>query len=776
MDAEATSAELPQQQQHNQHQHESQTHSLSPEPRTRTKRRAAVACLTCRTRKVRCDVALRGQPCTNCSTDEITCSIKTRPKRYNVQKAKAAATASVHEDPPAKPNEGTSITSTASNQIASANQANMDHLELDAWLSLAETALCSGGSTFDFADMAPLSANCPSLKVSRPQDSTVPEAIENTFAHGTESVALSMKMFTALDESGPDSTCPKAGTANSPQWDVSQLPPKPFVPYTHYSFVESHASQVASLELEIFMEAMQCFVLPGPTILDEFVRQYFLHVHPNIPVLDEGEFMSAYCQCTQRGAQGRKGVSLFLLQGMLYASSTFVSDDVIRRLNIGTTRQARDRFYRAAKTLYQNTDPGDPIVSACGLLMLSYHHSSTDQIGANSYWLAMAIQTAREVQAHSYEEPRHSIAHRRRLKRLWWSCIFRDRIMSLGLHRPLFISSDDFDLSLPPLTVADLVSDVNESYFCSTSTKQNLALITEQMCQLAIVLTDVLMLVVPRKGPMVPESESEARRGLKEADKCMAFLDHWREKSRSIFERLELLDEADKSLHLYIQINNIYFHTGKMALHHYALYCTITSSRPGASWLASIVACKNKLQDTAQEVTTILVDLLQSDLLQYLPISIVAYAAFPYLLHVLDTKLHASGQLPLSKQRTLNDYKIIMKRLQKSYAGTDLVLGAMSALASRLKIENQGQRLLVGLESAGHRDASQQSVTQSSGSSELRPREERMGQWSDLVMCQPAFYLRLAFMFDWFMSTGKYPHETEMPVLLRNQQLSIQIH
>ncbi|KAH7075681.1 fungal-specific transcription factor domain-containing protein [Paraphoma chrysanthemicola] len=691
-----------------------------------------------------------------------------------MHRARAAAAPSVDEEPPARTNEGTSITSTASNQIASADQANMDHLDLDAWLSLAETALRSGSSTYDFADMAPLSANRPSSKVSGPQDSTVHEAIENTFTHGTESVALSMKMFSALDGSRPDSSCPKAGAPDSPQWDVSQLPSKPFVPYTHYSFVELHASQVASLELEIFMEAMHCFVLPGPVIFDEFVRQYFLHVHPNLPVLDEGEFMSAYCQCTQRGAQSRKGVSLFLLQGMLYASSTFVSDDVIRRLKIGTTREARDRFYRAAKTLYQNTDPGDPIVSAGGLLMLTYH-TTTDQLRANSRWLALAVEAARNVQAYSYEEPRHSVAHRRTLKRLWWSCFLRDRIMSLGLRRPLFITSDDFDLSLPPLTVADLVSDANESYFCSTSTKQNLALITEQMCQLAIVLTDVLMLVMPRKGPMVPESESEARRGLRQADQCMVFLDHWREKSRSIFERLELVDEPDRSLHLYIHITNIYFHTGKMVLHHYALYSTMTSSRPGTSWLASIVACKTKLQDTAQEVTNILVDLLQSDLLQYLPISIVAYAAFPYLLHVLDTKLHASGQLPLSKQRTLNDYKIIMKRLQKSYAGTDLVLGAMSALANRLKLENKEQRLLVDLESVGHRDASQQSVTRPSGSSELRPREERMDEWSDLVMCQPAYYLRLAFMFDWFMSNGKYPHETEMPVLLRHQQSSIQL-
>ncbi|KAL5343090.1 hypothetical protein BJX70DRAFT_207418 [Aspergillus crustosus] len=46
-----------------------------------TRRRAPQACLQCRKRKVRCDVALKGQPCSNCAFDRAPCEVKQRQQR-----------------------------------------------------------------------------------------------------------------------------------------------------------------------------------------------------------------------------------------------------------------------------------------------------------------------------------------------------------------------------------------------------------------------------------------------------------------------------------------------------------------------------------------------------------------------------------------------------------------------------------------------------------------------------------------------------------------------
>lgn len=43
------------------------------QPETGAKRRAARACLSCRNRKVRCDVLSGGAPCTNCRLDSVSC-------------------------------------------------------------------------------------------------------------------------------------------------------------------------------------------------------------------------------------------------------------------------------------------------------------------------------------------------------------------------------------------------------------------------------------------------------------------------------------------------------------------------------------------------------------------------------------------------------------------------------------------------------------------------------------------------------------------------------
>lgn len=53
----------------------------SQEPRTKRGRRARRACLSCRARKVRCDV-MRVSPCTNCKLDQLECKVKLRQRKW----------------------------------------------------------------------------------------------------------------------------------------------------------------------------------------------------------------------------------------------------------------------------------------------------------------------------------------------------------------------------------------------------------------------------------------------------------------------------------------------------------------------------------------------------------------------------------------------------------------------------------------------------------------------------------------------------------------------
>lgn len=91
------------------------------------------------------------------------------------------------------------------------------------------------------------------------------------------------------------------------------------VTFSFYSFLKLPDLPNIPPEDAKFLEMKGCLNVPPRTILDEFIRQYFLHVHPCLPVLNEADFWRLY-----RGKQDRPGkensISLFTFQAMLFAS------------------------------------------------------------------------------------------------------------------------------------------------------------------------------------------------------------------------------------------------------------------------------------------------------------------------------------------------------------------------------------------------------------------------------------------------------------------------
>lgn len=87
--------------------------------------------------------------------------------------------------------------------------------------------------------------------------------------------------------------------------------------YTNFEtlpFVRSpDLAHVSALDYR-FMQLNGCFDVPPMPILNEFVRIFFLHVHPIIPLLDEGEFWDSYSCANERK------ISLLVFQAMIFAA------------------------------------------------------------------------------------------------------------------------------------------------------------------------------------------------------------------------------------------------------------------------------------------------------------------------------------------------------------------------------------------------------------------------------------------------------------------------
>lgn len=97
------------------------------------------------------------------------------------------------------------------------------------------------------------------------------------------------------------------------------------VTYTYYPFLTlDNLSNVLPQDVS-YLEMQGCFRVPARTILDEFVKQYFLHVHPITALLNESDVWEMYG--SPSGVAPESGhLSLLVWQAMLFAACNVSSN------------------------------------------------------------------------------------------------------------------------------------------------------------------------------------------------------------------------------------------------------------------------------------------------------------------------------------------------------------------------------------------------------------------------------------------------------------------
>lgn len=150
--------------------------------------------------------------------------------------------------------------------------------------------------------------------------------------------------------------------------------------------------------------------------------------------------------------------------------------------------------------LYETGVEKDRLVTSQACLLLTYYTTDAERSN-NSRWLRIAIRYAKKERAHIYHHlPQTGLGPGRRtsdLKRLWWCCMIRDRIISLGMRRPIQITPDQFDLHQLGLSFHDLEEECYNSEVYTPDTKIALCRILASLCHLVVAVTDLIMLVYP---------------------------------------------------------------------------------------------------------------------------------------------------------------------------------------------------------------------------------------------------------------------------------------
>ncbi|CEL10217.1 hypothetical protein ASPCAL13341 [Aspergillus calidoustus] len=428
--------------------------------RSSRRQRAPRACLSCRKRKVRCDVATRGQPCTNCSLDHAPCEVKRRQQRRQLD---------VLITP-----QGIPLTPTAP-PIAPAPRCNTAHVsgkstELQPNPAERRRPETSGDddqlASFHFRTEDNTAHELFSRMKPRPQ----PYKFLNTEA----TLSCNSGIDTALTSDLATDIEPGIG---------------PFTNWTNYPFICAKIDpDLPDCDLNL-LQQRGCLSIPVRGPLNELIREYFLHVHPNLPVINEADFWDTYTNSRP------EPIPLMLFQAMLFAACSFVGHACIKRLGFKSLRAARLAFYTRAKTLYDLEIHSGDVCCAQTALLLTYYVSPRNP-NSNSYWLTVAIHHARVIHAHRYYELKH-YEKANLLKRIWWACVCRDRLLSLGLRRPFQISDHDFDFTQSPLTVSDFSDEIHRSLVYCANTKRVLIQLLYFQCELCVALTAGLTLLSP---------------------------------------------------------------------------------------------------------------------------------------------------------------------------------------------------------------------------------------------------------------------------------------
>ncbi|CZR56867.1 uncharacterized protein PAC_06756 [Phialocephala subalpina] len=758
------------------------------------RKRASIACLSCRKRKVRCDVA-RGQgPCTNCRLDKASCVMtksnilfrasEIDPASRRSRSPALVADKAVHRRRP--PPGGRTISTTFLNPITPIATATEMTSQPQVWEFGRSASILAGSPVWDEAvqhnpfltwdyhnsrveksqinDTAPYTefdwCRDPGF-VRFPERESQATSIPSMVHSMTNNEALltsdvdGSKAFSMSEYH--DTNTNQTSNQDYETWEM----PNGNVPSSNYRFLKVGETTTLSSNDWKFLEYNGCLSVPGSAVLDDFMKQYFLYVHPNQPILDEEAFWSLSTGHDQ-GPVGTEWISLFVLQAMLMVSSSYVSVGTLHRIGLANARQAASIFYHRAKLLFDFGCYADTLSAAQGSLILSQHLSNDGDRRFNTIWIERAFCHGKSSGILHYNTSRVTTrSSKKALKRLLWCSILRDRILALGTRRPLLIVPDYFESDLEPFTAEDLDDEIGHSRVYDAATKRLLVNLFVKQCQLATPLTDVIMVISPLNESLDPGymSENNFSKTVAKIVKCRQLLCQWYDNAVISFPTPAGLKDSHESVTLFTNLMYIYYHSAWLALGHREVL--LFEARSAAWHRAEFLHKKRRqLEESISAITEIVKELVQLNLTIYLPFTVVPYTALPLLLLSLDVYLAPSDTLTAMRQRRLDIFLEAMKTQQPRYDGAAKITNAIKRTLACLGFSkpvrcNDAQNITSVQEN--------QFCTSYSRTS-LNPAKD----WGDVFLSQPGFYLRLILTLDLSFSRGRLPYNTDFPITLQS--------
>ncbi|KAL3255317.1 hypothetical protein ABHI18_008282 [Aspergillus niger] len=475
--------------------------------------RASKACQRCSRRKVKCDVADLGCPCSRCRMDNITeCTLVTSRRgtydrtSFRRQIARTAPSASLTSPPPTlQPSSHVpEAILTASSTRSTASSVRSPVQGLPSRQLVGEENRPSSTSAAHRPEII-LNMDQPvsdphAVDWTRPPDSAPSASATDLSDHRS----LSTRFEDFLGQVGHRSLC------NSKLVLFGEPSPLTFALKLQkgiHSDLHDASQRALSSDLLAVVEdnvhpehllphdvdclkAKGAFIYPERNILEEMINAFLKHFYPLYSVVDPIDL---------RKAQQERKLPWILLHSICFVAMTFCEPALIYKAGFSSRAQARKVYYDRAKALFDFNYENRKIILVKVAILLSFKGPQMDCYWNPCSWIEIGVTMAVAMGLH-----RRSIAmsgnsrDKGLLRRLWWTLVVRDAHCSALLGRPFRINMSQVDTEM--LAEGDF-PDVHTCRSQTTSSSCNCRQSIEyqiQATKLSIILREIMFF---RFGP-----------------------------------------------------------------------------------------------------------------------------------------------------------------------------------------------------------------------------------------------------------------------------------
>lgn len=465
----------------------------------------------------------------------------------------------------------------------------------------------------------------------------------------------------------------------------------PVIPVHHRlpPYIRPLASQISPRDMEYLADKGALTILDDE-FRDELLRIYVNIVYPFMPAIDIKDFIESIVR-----GDGSSPVSLLLFQAVMFASVTFVDARFLREHGFHSRKEARKTFFSRVRLLYGLDCEPDRIALLQAVLLMTYWYECPDDDKDTWYWMGVALTLAQVAGLHRNPESLRISADEKHLRRrLWWSCVLRDRLLALGIRRPARILDDEFDVPILALDDFDLRAPseplcrlLGESVLTRPDAegRRVLAVMAVELSKLCVCLGHVLRSQYTVMGShpvgsdyllkalVVPKRSKQQALDLVACDKELV---EWsksqdlRSKYSSPSSTLDISDIHDKSrriIRLHQALLHMIYLTAQSVLHRpQAVSPNPDADTSGASRKVS----RERITDAAIAISKLAFDLQASNQLRYLSTSSVPAFISASLVHLLDIRSPSEEVRNISIGRFYQCVQALQE-LQDMYSSAD---------------------------------------------------------------------------------------------------------